>query len=217
VTQIFILGASITYGVGGSDGGWADMVKREMHRRQYSKFDESNEHYEVYNFAKPGMTVGDVLGSMSTDIGYRRRDNEKAVIILSVGMNNTKSMNSPEDYVSTDASYKNNLVELLDAAKKVTDKVIFVGYTPVDEKITAPRISPFTGEKTYFSNSRIKEFNDICKTVCEDKGVMHVDIFDKAVSENWNDCLVDGVHPDAGGHEWIFKQLKPVLEKALQA
>ena len=215
--QIFISGASITYGVGSADGGWADMVKRYLHKRQYGESGEGSEHYEVYNFAKPGATVEEVRDSMTTDVGLRRRQGEKSIIILSVGMNNAKCINSPNSYVSTIDSYKTSLNELLGTARNITDNVIFVGYTPVDEKLTAPRISPLTGEQVYFFNNRIKEFNSICKAVCGEMEVIYVDIFDKANTEGWKDFLVDGVHPNVDGHGWIFNQLKPYLERAIQS
>jgi len=33
--QIFIFGASIVYGVGGKQGGWADLLKKEFHSQIY--------------------------------------------------------------------------------------------------------------------------------------------------------------------------------------
>ena len=54
--QIFILGASTAYGVGGEHGGWGDLIKQYAHSKMYGQ-SGAGEKYEVFNFALSGATV----------------------------------------------------------------------------------------------------------------------------------------------------------------
>jgi len=102
IKQIFISGASLTYGVGGAKGGWADMIKLRIHKLQYNpRHERDKKYYEVYNFAKPGMVIDGVLASITSDIKYRKHESSESIIILSVGMNNTKSTGTADNHFST--------------------------------------------------------------------------------------------------------------------
>lgn len=50
MTQIFILGSSNAYGVGGKDGGWADILKQYLHNKMYGKYGIGEKH-ELFNFS----------------------------------------------------------------------------------------------------------------------------------------------------------------------
>ena len=213
--QIFFSGASITYGVGGPEGGWVDMIKRKTHSLEYSD-NEVNELYEVYNFSKPGMVVAEALECIESDIKYRKHKNSDAIVSLSIGLNNTKSLHTPDGYISTLESYEEEISELIDKVYHITKEVLFAGYTPVDES-KFPIIGALSGRKTYFINDRIALFNESCKKICEEKGVTHIDLFNESRMVDWNSYLGDdGLHPNHAGHTWMYEQVWPHIEKLLK-
>ena len=212
--QIFTFGASITYGVGGANGGWADMVKLALHARQYGE--DFDERYEFYNFSRPGMVVAEVLESMDGDIKYRKHDESEVIIIMSIGLNNTKSIDRADNYVSSLDDYRQEMKRLLEKAKGYTGKVIFVGYTPVNEEVMNNRTSPITGEKTFFYNKRIAEFNMACSVICKEMGVEYLALFDEAKELDWKKYLTkDGLHLNARGHKWEFEKVWALLQNWL--
>ena len=212
--QIFIFGASTVYGVGGEEGGWADMLKRELHKRMYYK-GGPGEIFEVYIFAKPGATVEFIFENFENQIKKYSRGDEK-IAIVSVGMNNTKAVGNPNDFVSDIEIYKKSMNDLLVKMKLKVDEVICVGYRPVDESKTLPKLNPVGGSPSYFWNERINKFNKVYKQVCQELGVKFIDLnIDKGewITKYLNE---DGLHPNTKGHELIFQKLLPEVENLLK-
>ncbi len=214
--QIFISGASMTYGVGGSSGGWADMLKRSVHKLQYGNSLDNKEKYEVYNFACPGFVVEQVAKTLPNDILPRTGEYNDRIIVFSVGMNNAKSEGSPDTYVTSIENYNTALSTLCDIAEEFTSDILFVGYTPVNEDIANTWLVPEGRKRTYFYNNRLAEFNYKCREVCKEKGVEHIDLFEKARSLDWKNYLSsDGLHVNNKGHQWIHDIVWPYLKQRL--
>lgn len=212
--QIFISGASIAYGVCGPNGGWADMLKLRLHNIQYGK-KNVKEKFEIYNFSKSGYRINDVTDSLFHDIKYRRDENSESIIILSVGLNDTKSKLTPDNYVSSLDQYSQNLQDLFDVAKKISPTIFFVGYSQVNEKLVNPKVNLPPIGNSYFANERIKLFNDKCKELCKKNKIEHLDMFSSA-PRNWNSYLSsDGLHPNNEGHKWIFNKVWGSVERYL--
>ena len=215
--QIFISGASITYGVGGPNGGWADMIKQKIHSLQYSNTKSFKERYQVYNFAKPGAVVEDIVKSLPSDIKYRKNKNSEIVIIISVGLNNSKSIGNAKNYISSLSSYSKSIELLFKKCKTLTENIIFVGYTPVNENVANQGKSPIDNKRRYFFNSRIKKFNIKCKKLSQKHGVKFVDLFDRALLINWNKYLAaDGLHLNNLGHKWVFNKTWNLLKNFIE-
>lgn len=211
--QIFITGASMTYGVGGSDGGWADMLKLAIHKEQFGSADKNIERCEVYNFAKPTAEVSHVYDSIKSDIEHRIHHDPGIMIVISVGMNNVKAIDNPENFVSTDESFADEMKNLLIKAKSLTNKILFVGYTPIDEAVMTPNISPNTGKKQWWFNERLGKFDSICEKLCKELDIKHVKLFDEAMQMDWKDYLwKDGLHVNDKGHKWIFDKVWPHIK-----
>lgn len=209
MTQLFIFGASITYGVGAEESGWADLIKRKLHDKMYRKHG-IGEKYEVYNFAKPEATIEFVLKTFDEQKEHYQKSGKK-IVILSVGMNNSKAEGSPENYISDVTEYKQKVEELLKKVIMQVDHVLFVGFTPVDESKT----TPMREGGSYFWNDRIQEFNNACKETCEEQGVTFVDI--PTDPEVWKKEYLyeDGLHPNQQGHQLMFKEVSLHLKKLL--
>jgi acyl-CoA thioesterase-1 len=209
MTQIFIFGASIVHGVGAEDAGWADLIKRKIHNKMYSE-NGTGEKYEVYNFGNPGATIGFVLKTFQYQIQNYHKEGKK-IVILSVGMNNAKAKETPDNYVSTIDEYKAQMSDLLQKIKSDVDQVICVGLTPVDEKKTMP----MRPGGSYFENGRVHEFNKAFADTADENSISFVNI--EVDLEDWcnNYLYDDGLHPNQKGHQLILERVFPQLEPLL--
>lgn len=209
MTQVFIFGASIVHGVGAEESGWADLIKKKLHQKIYSEHGV-DEKYEVYNFGKSGATIEFVQNEFDQQITYYKK-NAKTIAILSVGMNNSKAEGTSENYVSTVIEYKDNMEELLQKMKSQVDHILCVSFTPVDEAKT----TPMKKGGSYYWNKRIQEFNKAFNEVCDKESIQFVSI--TVDQEEWkkNYLYKDGLHPNQKGHQLIFENVYPHLEKLL--
>ncbi len=212
--QVFIVGSSSAYGVGGNNAGWGDLVKQYLHSRMYNK-DGEGEKYEVYNFAKSGATIDFVKDIFPQQIKQYSRG-QRNIIIVSVGGNNSKAEDEPDNYVSTPEQYENEMSELLAMLRQYAETVISVGNGFVDESKTNPKPNPLTGGKSYFTNKRRQQFSELTKRLCADNNIYFVDI--SVTEEEWlkNYIFDDGLHPNQSGHQLIFDSVKPLIEQAIR-
>jgi len=199
--QIFILGSSSVYGVGGHQGGWADLVKQTLHQKMYTS-DGVGEKYEVYNFGKSGATIDFVFKTFPQLLKDYGR-NQKTISIVSVGGNNAKAEHSPDNFVSTLDEYQDQMSELLDLLNSKSDAVIAVGGGYYDEAKTNPKISPLSGSKSYFTNQRKLQFEQALKALCLQKQIPFVEV--EITKQKWLDEYIatDGLHPNQKGHQYI--------------
>lgn len=210
--QVFILGASMAYGVAGVSG-WADLVKQHLHGKRYTK-DSYNSRYEIYNFAKPGATIDFVKDTFLTQLKDYKKDGN-VIAIVQVGGNDAKAINTPDNYVSPVDYFGSQYEELIVDLSKYFDKVIAVGLPLVDEAKTTPKTDPFSDDIFYFTNERVQSFSDKSKQICENYNIDFVEIADD--EDEWvTKCLfLDGLHPNQDGHDLMFKKILPSLNKAL--
>ena len=204
----------MVYGVGGPHGGWADLIKQHLHQKMYGE-NGVGEKYEIYNFGKSGATIDFVKDTFKSQLdAYDRK--QKTIVLVSVGGNNTKAEETPDNFVSTPEEYEREMRELLELLKQNCDGLILVGSNrPVDESKTNPKTNPLTGGKSYFTNARRQQFSSIIQEICED---MQVDLVDIVTTENeWLTKYIysDGLHPNEAGHQLIFSSIMSALNKYL--
>lgn len=211
--QVFIFGSSSVYGVGAEQGGWADLLKQRLHKKMYGA-DGVGEKYELYNFGYSGAGADFVTVAAREQLKFYRRSG-KVVAILSVGGNNSKAEDEPDNFVSTIEEYEQLMTYLLERMKEDVDEIIVVGSGTVDEAKTNPKPNPLTGGKSYFTNDRRIAFSHALMKLCQKQGVRFVDI-DMKPDEWQKDYLYkDGLHPNQKGHEYIAAKVWPELEKLL--
>lgn len=219
MAQILIMGASTAYGVGGPHGGWADMIKLQLHEEMYGN-ETMTEAHEVHIFAKPDATVQFILDTYEHYIADYHRDNRKTIVVLSIGMNDTKAIDRPDNYINTPQSYTDSMISLLNSLGSVTDSVLCIGFSPVDEVRTSPKLNPFTGKYSYFSNERIQKFNLALKEAVDASTAnsIYIDLTER-VKNGWIEgCLsVDGLHPNDDGHRRIFNAIMPEIKRLLSS
>ncbi|HTE57251.1 MAG TPA: GDSL-type esterase/lipase family protein [Verrucomicrobiae bacterium] len=216
--NIVIIGASITHGVGGSQG-WADMVKRAVHQKLYAP-EGPGEICEVYELGIPGQTAKDILERFEAEVRLRiggRQANENC-IVLSVGANDAKAIGEPENYTTTSGEYAEHIQALLGLAKKYATTVFGLGLTPVDKVKTNPKHNPLNGSKSYFDNDRLSQFETVFQEECQKQAVEFIPLH-AHVPKDWAQkfIIADGLHPNQAGHEWIFEQLWPHIAPFTEA
>jgi len=202
---ILCFGDSITFGKGEKPAkGWCGRLK--------DYFEPKDRHYHVINLGFPGHTAQDILDRIDNEASTRariRRDSDKFLILISVGTNDCRHDDLPEKkkFRMSEDEFKEDIQKLIEKSKKFPAKVAFLGLPPVDEKLT----SPFEGEY-YFTNERVKLFNDAVKESCEENNVLFLDIFDLMSKEDYSNLLEDGLHPNSEGYNFVFEKVKNFIE-----
>lgn len=182
-----VFGDSTGLGVWDSEkGGWANRLWLFL-----------GEIFDIdfYNLSICGGTTNTILVRFETEARIRKAD----MFIFQSGGNDAACDGKGNYQVAPD-QFKNNTEEIIKRAKKITEKIIFIGSEIVDEQKTNP--APW-GE-TYYMNENIKKYNEIMKKVCSRQNVLFLDTFDLL---NNND-LDDGLHPNVEGHRKMFEKIK---------
>jgi lysophospholipase L1-like esterase len=185
--NICIFGASITWGAFDREaGGWADRLKTHF----WQKGDTDT---DVYNYGVSGDKVSDVLKRFDFEAAIKPPN----IVLFSVGIND--SLHSVNFKGTPLEEFRKNYQQLIERAKKFTEKIIIVGLTNVDEEI----------ERKGYKNEEIKKYNKVMKEVAAEKNLKFIDLFGILTKE---DLSIDGLHPDANGHKKIFERVLEVLE-----
>lgn len=209
--QFFILGASSAYGVG-AEKGWADLVKAYIHTKMYNP-GGATEKYEVFNFSKSGSTIDFITSNLNWIHQNYYRSGSELVILISVGGNDAKAENAPNNFVCTSEDFKLKLERLAKDLKQYSNDIVFVSNGFVDESKTNPKISSFGNGTSYFTNERRSLFNQITKSICEDNDFAF--ITSDVSQDDWiQNCLYeDGLHPNQLGYQKVFEALKPRIDQ----
>ena len=212
--QIFLLGSSNVYGVGGVQGGWADLVKQALHKKMFTP-GGIGEKYEIFNFGKSGVDVDFVIRTFPQLLKIYGRG-IPTIAIVSVGGNNAKAQDRPDNFVCTVEEYALQMTTLIGMLKKVSNHVIIVdGAGYYDESKTNPKINPFIGGASYFTNKRKILFATKLKEVCTRENVPYVEV--NIPEKEWVEHYLyeDGLHPNQKGYELIASKVLAEIEKLL--
>ncbi len=216
--NILIFGASGLHGVGGSQGGWADRLKLALHKDMYGP-NGRGEIAEVYELGIPGETLSEMLARFEAEVRARVRtaDPDQTYIIFSCGANDAKAVDEIDNHLTSPEDFAANVHAFIHLAKDYSSNILGVGIVPVDESKTLPKESPFSGRMSYFSNQRLKQFEDALGNTCQAEGVQFVPLFESAGPDWVQTCSwQDGLHPNDKGQEWIFTQVDPHIRSMLE-
>lgn len=214
--QIYIFGASTTHGVGGARGGWADGIKQAFHQRSFGPA-ATGEYYEVYELGIPGQTLPDVQARFVAELEPRRRGVPAEIyLVLAVGLNDSKAVDAIDNHLSSPDDFAAALHSFIHLAKDYTSNILCVGLTPVDESKTTPREHPGDGSLAYFSNDRIRLFEEVMVRTCDEEGAYTAPLY-AAVPDDWQQqyLYADGIHPNDAGHAWMCEQVKGKLQQLM--
>ncbi len=207
MTQILVFGTSTTYGCWDVEGGWVQRLRKYLDEKQLA---DPEQYYIVYNLGISGDTSTGILNRIEFESEQRlglKDKGEEVIVIVSVGANDSilnKKTKKNHVYI---LEYEKNIQKIVDKAKKIGSKVVFVGNKKMNESLVDP--IPWLPGYAY-KNKFVKMYEEKTKEVCKKNKVGFIDIFTE-LSENYEKMLTDGVHPNSEGHEKIFEVVKNYL------
>ena len=207
MSTICVFGDSIAWGAYDSEGGgWVDRLKLFM-LEKINDFDKSKE-VDVYNLGVSGEDTSSLLERLTREIKTRTKEAKDIILIFNIGINDSHFMENQNSLMNPPEKFKLNIEKIIEQAQSVTSKIIFIGLTPVDGSKTAP-IS-WNIDK-FFKNENAEKYNQIIKSVCKDKNIYFIEIFDEWIKSDYKKLLEDGLHPNSVGHKKIFETVKDFL------
>lgn len=142
---------------------------------------------------------------------YSRRESwqeKQTIVIFSIGLNDARFHgDSP---VTSLIQFQKNIETLYYLAKNdpLTQKVVFLGLTPVIESKTSPETIWWEGA---YLNSEIQKYDAVIQDFCKWKEIFYIPLFDVLTSEDIFEK--DWLHPNASGHKKIYQRVREYLEK----
>jgi lysophospholipase L1-like esterase len=207
MARILVFGDSITYGAWdrGKEGGWVHRLKKFLDDKYLT---DHNFDYPTYNLGISGDTTKDLLERFEFETKQRLKDDEVKVIIFQIGLNDSQWVLNQNNFRVPPENFKENIQKLINIAKKLSSKIVFLGLTPVEDQKVNP--IPWAPEKSYKIED-IQKYNKIIKTVCQETNVPFIEIFEKWQKLDYKILLEDGAHPNSEGHKKIFEIVKDFL------
>ncbi len=185
---------SITYGAFDPEkGGWANRLRLYLD----SRYDFED---EVYNLGISGDNTEGLLERFDAEAKFR----ESGLFIFAIGINDSQYVISEKQNRVPLDKFEQNIKELISRARKIDNKILFIGLTPVDEAKTTP--IPWNKDKMY-KNEYVKKYNNKIKEICKSERVDFIDIFSEMIEKDYKSMLIDGLHPDSKGHKWIADKI----------
>lgn len=179
-------------------GAW-DLKKGGWVNRLWLYLANSDKDFDLYNLSISGGTTKTILDRFESEAKIRNAD----ILIFQSGGNDAAYEQVEGNYQVSPSEFKENIEEIIQRSKKITDKIIFISFKNVDESKTMP----VPWRDIYYKNENIKKYCEIMKAVCAEKEVLFLDIFGFLNNKD----LCDGVHPNNKGHEKIFQKIKDFL------
>lgn len=182
---ISVFGDSIVWGAYDLElGGWVNRLK--LH------FDNKGDFItDIYNHGISGDRVAEVLERIDSEAKAVMPDK----IILAIGINDTPIPDFPSG--TGPSRFKDLYQKLISKAKQESKSVLIIGLTNVDEKIDGHG----------YKNKEIEKLNKIIQELAQKEKIPLVDLFGSLSDED----VMDGLHPNAKGHQKIFEKVKNLL------
>ncbi len=189
---ICIFGDSITWGAyDPKNGGWVTLLRNNLEPKDGS----------VYNCGISGDNTDDLLKRFKVEAKARKPE----VVIFAVGINDSQYTNSRENSRVPKARFIANLHTLIEQAKELTNSILFVGLTNVEESKLMP--IPWSSKDKNYDNANASLYNSFIEEVCKDYDLPFLNILDLLGIKD----LHDGLHPNSNGHQKIFERVKEFL------
>ncbi len=205
MAHICVFGDSISYGAWDTEKeGWVNRLRELLDEKFFS---ENAEEYIVYNMSVDGDITEGVLNRFESEIKIRLSESE-TIIIFAIGSNDSEWNNNQKSLRVTPEKFKEKVKKLIELAKNFSNNIVFMGLGPVDEAKVDP--IPWLPNTSY-KNEYLKQYNNILKSVCDEKSIPFINIFDEFFKTNYKKLLEDGVHPNSKGHKKIFEIVKDFL------
>jgi len=207
--RVLVFGASITQGFYDTQGGW---VARLWTHYTNNLLNNGGTDITIFNLGVSGDGSDRLLRRFRNETESRKFPGEDFAFVFSIGTNNSWIRANGQE-VSTPQSYESDIRNLITQAREYTQKIMFVGIAPCDES----RAHPIPWNKDiFFTNSRLKTFDESLRKTCEEHKVKYVPVFDVIKKRlDKEEIYEDGLHPNDEGHKLIFELVRPALDELL--
>ncbi len=196
--SVCVFGDSIAWGAYDPvNGGWVTLLRNYVER----EWDRLNDK-SVYNLGINGETTSSLLPRFKLEFKAR----EPEIVIFALGINDSCFWNVGGQQLVPIKAFQANLTQLTQQARVYTNQIIFVGLTPIDERVT----HPFDNENTFVA-SQTHQYDLAIKRHSLKHHLAYIDLSSYLTLED----IDDGVHPNTLGHQKIFDAVRPVVEKML--
>ena len=200
--RVLIFGDSITQGLWDTEGGWVERVRKHYDSLQVTDLAGRDEPV-IFNLGVSADNSERILKRIAPEILARTRGGNLPITVIQIGVNDSSTDTMPPDKsVSVSiAKYAQNLKDIIEVAKPLSSKIIFVGLSACDET----RTTPVSWGNYHYTNSAIKKYEDTMRDVAAGLDVAFIPVFDqyKAALDRGGDLLPDGLHPNNAGHQLI--------------
>jgi acyl-CoA thioesterase-1 len=206
--QIFVFGDSISYGAWDLEGGYVQRLRRWLDKRVIDS--NYKEYFIVHNLGVGGDTSEGVLKRIESEAQARifEEDDEEIITLIQIGANDCIFHNASKKHKISPEKYEDNLNQIIKKARVFSDKILFVGDTPINDKILDP--IPWYSKYSFLSKD-LKNYMEIARKVCKENNVLFVDVQGKLNKEEFIKLLTDGSHPNSKGHEKVFEIVRDCL------
>lgn len=211
--RIFIFGDSIVQGFCDPKGGWAQRLLNDYHELTFEhNITSKGPYFEVFNLGVSGDMASGIAARIEPEVSARHLYEDSDLIVLAVGVNDSRLHDNIADMDVYD--FQANFERALDAATNLTENVLCVGLTAVDESLVDP-----SKDGDQFKNNRINLFEDTVKQSAQEYGLPFVPLHDAFLAklQEGKSLLADGLHPNDAGHFFIYETVKPALDKLIKA
>jgi lysophospholipase L1-like esterase len=193
--SICVFGDSTAWGAWDTEkGGW-------VNRLWLYAAEKTDGACEIYNLSISGGTTETILERFESEAKIREAD---AIIFQSGGNDSYLKGEHGPNNIAPD-QFEKNLEKIIKRAKKITKKIIFIGFKNVDEAKTMP----VSWKDIYYENDQIQKYDGIMEKTCKQNGVLYLNVFGTLDKDNFE----DGLHPNSVGHEKLFFKVKDFLQE----
>lgn len=201
--RILVFGDSISGGAFDDEsGGWVGRLASS----EYKKF-TSGDWCTVIDASVSGDTSTDMLNRIESEVRARMWPNEKHVVVLAVGLNDTYFH---KGIIKTELeTFSQNISKCIDIANALVNRVLILGLTPIDDLQTQPI---YWDSDLVWKKDTTQEYEDVLKQISDDKSTTYISL-GGLFGDTPEIFLPDGLHPNAEGHRLIFERVKSVLEE----
>lgn len=192
--SICVFGDSTAWGAWDMEkGGWVNRLWFYVAKRD-------EDYVELYNCSVSGGVSKTILDRFESEATIRKAE----ALIFQTGGNDASYLHTPDNIMVPLDQFRKNIQEIIDRARKITDKIVFLDLKNCDES----RTTPVWWDEFYVTNENIQKYSQTLEDICKENNVLFIDI---PILDN--EDLDDGLHPSASGHEKIFQTVKVFLEQ----
>lgn len=166
---------------------------------------ETDPYFTVYNLGINGDTSAGLIQRFERETVVRFVRAERNIVLFSIGINDCVLIDD-RDYNVAPEEFRNNMAALISLARKF-GHIVIVGLHKVEETRTTP--IPWH-KRWYYRNASIQMYDAALREVAAQEKVTFIDLL-PLFSADYYELLDDGLHPNAEGHQKIFKLIQTQL------